>query len=532
MKAVTKQPDVFTVEVVRQALASIAEEMSLVVMRAARSPLLREAGDHSSALTAADGGVIAQGRDIPIHLGVMGFAAREFLKAVGRERLAPGDVWYLNLPEVGGNHLPDVKAVRPVFHEGELLAFAVSLAHWEDIGGATPGSYTAHATDVWQDGFRIPPTRFFADDEPIEETLGLLLANVRTRDVIRGDMLAQAAATRVADARLQALFETHGPETFKAVVERLDDLTEEQTRAAIRALPDGVYEGEDCMDDVGPDGGHVAIRVRVVIDGDDATFDFSATDDAVEAPVNATPSLAATAAGFFVKAVSRHEIFHADGFFRAVKVVTRPGSVVNPPSSYPVVLGNHETSQRCVDAIMRAMAGCIPDAVTAGGSASAAVLIFSGRWPDGRWWSFYEAHGGGEGGRADRDGWSATRVNLANVMNTPAEMIEAQYPIVVSRQALRRGSGGRGRHRGGDGVVRVYEMLGEDTRFAAMLDRCKVPPYGLFGGESGAPYELRRVSADGTEEAIAGRGHYRLKRGEKIVLSTAGGGGYGEPAAA
>ena len=524
----SERPDVFTVEVIRQALASIAEEMSLVVMRAARSPLLREAGDHSSALTSADGGVIAQGRDIPIHLGVMGFAAREFLKVVGKERLAPGDIWYLNLPEVGGNHLPDVKAVRPVFHEGELLAFAVSLAHWEDIGGATPGSYTAHATDVWQDGFRIPPTRFFAGDEPIEESLNLLLANIRTRDVIRGDMFAQAAATRVADTRLQTLFETHGPETFKAAVGKLNELTEEQTREAIRDLPDGVYEGEDHMDDIGPDGEHVAIRVKVTIDGDGATFDFSASGDAVEAPVNATPSLAATAAGFFIKAISKHEIFHADGFFRAVKVITRPGSVLSPPHSYPVVLGNHETSQRCVDAIMRAMVHCVPDAVTAGGSGSASVLIFSGQWPDGRWWSFYEAHGGGEGGRVDRDGWSATRVNLANVMNTPAEMVEAQYPIVVSKQALRDGSGGRGRHHGGNGVVRIYEMLGEDTKFAAMLDRCKVPPYGLLGGESGAPYELRRVSTGGTEEVIEGRGHYRLKKGEKIILSTGGGGGYGE----
>ena len=192
--------------------------MSLVVMRAARSPLLREAGDHSSALTFADGGVIAQGRDLPIHLGTMGFTVREFLKVVDKNRLAPGDIWYLNLPEVGGNHLPDVKAVRPVFYQGEILAFAVSLAHWEDIGGATPGSYTAHATDVWQDGFRIPPTRFFANDQPIDETLNLLLANVRTHEVIRGDMFAQAAATRVADRRLQALFETHGVDTFASAV--------------------------------------------------------------------------------------------------------------------------------------------------------------------------------------------------------------------------------------------------------------------------------------------------------------------------
>ena len=527
----TNQPDIFTVEVIRQALASIAEEMSLVVMRAARSPLLREAGDHSSALTFADGGVIAEGRDLPIHLGTMGFTVREFLKVIDKSRLSPGDIWYLNLPEVGGNHLPDVKAVRPVFYKGEILAFAVSLAHWEDIGGATPGSYTAHATDVWQDGFRIPPTRFFAGDQPVEENLNLLLANVRTHDVIRGDMFAQAAATRVADARLQDLFEAHGVETFESAVAMLNDLTEEQTREAIRDLPDGVYEGEDRMDDIAPNGEHVAIRVKITIDGEVATFDFSDTDDAIEAPVNATPYLAATAAGFIIKSISKQEIFHTDGFFRAVNVITRPGSLLQPPTSYPVVLGNHETSQRCVDAIMKALVPCIPEALTAGGAASAAVLIFAGQWPDGRLWSFYEAHGGGEGGRTDRDGGSSARINLANVMNTPAEMVEAQYPIVVSKQALRRGSGGRGRHWGGSGVVRVYEMLGEDTKFAAMLDRCKVPPYGLLGGENGQPYVLKRVTCEGEESVIEGRGHYRLKKGEKIILETCGGGGYGEPAA-
>ena len=307
-------------------------------------------------------------------------------------------------------------------------------------------------------------------------------------------------------------------------------MTEEQTRQAIRTLPDGVYEGEDHMDDLRPDGEHVAIRVKVTIDGDTAEFDFSATDDAVEAPVNATPYLAATAAGFIIKSISKQEIFHTDGFFRVVRVITRPGSLLQPPTSYPVVLGNHETSQRCVDAIMKALVPCVPEVLSAGGAASAAVLIFTGQWADGRWWSFYEAHGGGEGGRTDRDGWSATRVNLANVMNTPAEMVEAQYPIVISKQALRQGSGGYGHHSGGNGVVRVYEMQGEDTKFAAMLDRCKVPPYGLLDGEDGQPYVLRHVTAEGAESVINGRGHYRLKKGEKIILETCGGGGYGAPA--
>jgi N-methylhydantoinase B len=524
------QPDIFTVEILRQALASIAEEMSLVVMRAARSPLLREAGDHSSALTFLDGGVIAQGRDLPIHMGTMGFTVKEFLKYIDVKELAPGDIWYLNLPEVGGNHLPDVKAIRPIFHGGELLAFAVSLAHWEDIGGASPGSYTAHATDVWQDGLRIPPTRFFVDDEPVTQTLNLLLANVRTPDIIRGDMFAQAAATRVADGRLQALLDSHGAQTFKDAVAALNNITEAQTREAIRALPNGVYAGEDRMDDIGPNGERVTVRVTVTIEHDSAIFDFSATDDAIKAPINATPYLAATAAGFMIKALATQDIFHTDGFFRAVKVITRPGSLLQPPPHLPVVLGNHETSQRCADAIMKALVPCVPDALSAGGSASAAVLIFAGQWPDGRHWSFYETHSGGEGARLDRDGVASTKVNLANVMTTPAEMVEAQYPIAVHRQALLPGSGGQGGHSGGDGVVRAYEMLGDDTAFAAMLDRCEIAPYGLLGGADGRPYVLKRVTVDGNASIIPGRGHYRLMKGEKIIIETCGGGGYGKPA--
>ena len=466
---------------------------------------------------------------MPIHLGTMGFTVREFLKLVDASRLAPGDIWSLNLPHVGGNHLPDVKAIRPVFFNGELLAFAVSLAHWEYIGGASPGSYTAHASDVWQDGLRIPPTRFFANDQPIEDTLGLLLANVRTPEIIRGDLFAQAAATRIADSRLQTLFASHGVATFKAAVAILNGLTEQQTRAAIGELPDGVYRGEEQMDDLGANGEHVTIRVKVSIDGDTAAFDFSATDDAIEAPINATAFLAATAAGFVIKALSAQEIFHTDGFFRAVSVITRAGSLLDPPLSYPVVLGNHETSQRCVEAIMKALMPAIPQQLSAGGSASAAVLIFAGSWPDGRRWTFYETHSGGEGARAQRDGMASSRVNLGNVMTTPAEMVEAQYPLVVSRQALRANSAGRGRHNGGSGVVRIYEMLGEDTKLAAMLDRCKIAPYGLFGAEDGQPFVLKLVSRDGAESIIPGRGHYRLHKGEKIIIETCGGGGYGEP---
>jgi N-methylhydantoinase B len=235
--------DPVTLEVIRGALTAAAEEMSLVVMRSARSPLLREAGDLSSALTDAAGEMIAQGRDIPMHLGVMCFTVKEFLKLVPRAALAPGDVWFLNLPEIGGNHLPDVKAIRPVFAEGELFAFAVSLAHWADIGGAAPGSYYAGATDIWQEGLRIAPTRLFTASGADDEKLQLVLANVRGAVERDGDIHAQMAATLVAERRLGELVGEHGRDVVKAAMAELQDRSEQQMRAAIRALPRGVFEG-------------------------------------------------------------------------------------------------------------------------------------------------------------------------------------------------------------------------------------------------------------------------------------------------
>ena len=239
--------DLFTLEVIRHAFSAIAEEMSLVVMRSARSPLLREAGDLSSAITDTDGELVAQGRDIPMHMGVMSFTVKEFLKRVPVERLSAGDVWFLNLPEIGGNHLPDVKAVRPVFVDGVLRAFAVSLAHWADIGGAVPGSYVPWATDAWQEGLRLPPVRLFTAAGSDREKLDLVLANVRGAREREGDILAQMAATRVAEQRLQALCERHGGDNIALAMGQLHDHAEQQMIAALKSLPAGTYHGEDWL---------------------------------------------------------------------------------------------------------------------------------------------------------------------------------------------------------------------------------------------------------------------------------------------
>jgi N-methylhydantoinase B len=521
--------DPVTLEVIRSALTATAEEMSLVVMRSARSPLLREAGDLSSALTDADGEMVAQGRDIPMHLGVMCFTVKEFLKCVPANTLSPGDVWFVNLPEIGGNHLPDVKAIRPVFADGHLFAFAVSLAHWADIGGAAPGSYFASATDAWQEGLRISPTRLFSREGVEHRNLALILANVRGAPEREGDIHAQMAATLVAERRLHDLVAEHGLERVKTAMRVLQDRSEQQMREAIRAMPQGVFDGEDFLDDDGIVDRPIAVRVRIAFREDEAHFDFSASDDAAAGPVNTTPFIAVAGAMYAMKSLTRADIEPNGGVLRPLKVSTRPGSILEPPPTRPVVGGNHETSQRVVDAIFRALEPTLAERLTAGGPTTSGLLLFGMRRRDGAWGTLYETHGGGEGARVDRDGSPVVRVHMSNVMNTPAEVIEAEYPIEIVRQALRRGSGGAGMHRGGDGLLREYRMLTDGVSLTTMFERRVIPPYGLRGGSPGAPFRVTLVTSEGKREEVKGKCNLRLAQGDSVILESCGGGGYGPP---
>lgn len=519
--------DPVTIEVIRNALNATAEEMSLVVMRSARSPLLREAGDLSSALTDAEGRLIAQGRDIPMHVGVMSFTVAKFLERVPRERLEPGDVWFLNLPEVGGNHLPDVKAIRPVFVDGIVRAFAVSLAHWADTGGAVPGSYVANAVDAWQEGLRMPPFRLFSAGGPDREKLDMVLANVRGAPEREGDILAQMAATRAAEERLHQLFAEHGTQTVIGAIEAIHDRAEAQMRSALRAIPDGTYAGEDWLDDDGAGSDPIAIRVRVAINGDEATFDFSETADAARGPVNTTPFIAAASVFYVVKTLFGPDIQPSGGCYRPLRIVTRPGSLLEPGIDKPVVGGNHETSQRIADAVFKALEPTGPERLSAGGPTTSGLVLFGGRRADGVWTTLYETHGGGEGARHDRDGEPVIRVHMSNVMNTPAEVIEAEYPIRVECQRLREGSGGAGRHRGGDGLHREYRVLCDDMSLTSMFERRVIPPYGLRSGEPGAAFRVTVVEKSGHAFELPGKANVRLGYGDLVVVESCGGGGYG-----
>ena len=522
--------DPFTVEVIRNALNSAAEEMSAVVMRSARSPLLREAGDLSSTIMDADGELIAQGHDVPVHLGVLSYTVKSFLGRVPRERLRPGDIWFFNLPEVGGNHLPDVKAVRPLFHDGRIIAFATSLAHWADIGGAAPGSYYANATDAWMEGLRISPLRVVAGDEIDAEKLEIILSNVRGRREREGDLLAQVAATRIADRRIAEIIARHGIQTFEATIAKLHDLSDRQMRNVLHGLPDGVFEGVDYLDDGGPGNMPVAIRVKITKSDDTAIFDFSGSDDAIAGPLNTTPYVAGSAVFYCIRALASEVIQPNGGAYRPLKIITRSGSVFDPGSDKPVVGGNHETSQRAVDAIFKALEPHAGAKISAGGNTSSGLVIFSGPTPGGGWATLYEPHGGGEGARADRDGRPVVRVHLTNVMNTPVEVIEAEYGLRVEHQKLRSGSGGAGRHHGGDGMARAYRILTDGITATTMFERRLVPPYGLRGGADGMPARVTRQSSDGACVELRGKENVALEKGDLIIVETPGGGGYGAPA--
>jgi N-methylhydantoinase B len=508
-------------EVIRQATIAVAEEMKFDLMRTARSPVLREAGDLSCAITDAAGRTVAQGQDIPMHLGVLSFTVQRLLEMVPADTLAPGDVYFTNLPACGGNHLPDVKAVRPVFVGGSLAAFAVALAHWPDVGGALPGSYVPFAREIHQEGLVIPPTRLFAADRPCEEALRLVLANVRGAEQRRGDIQAQVAATSIADERLQETFITHGVGAVHEAWERMQEESAERVRRALSGVRDGTYVGEDALDDDGIGDEPIAIRVSVTIASDRAVFDFRRTDPATQGPVNTTPFIAAASVAYVVRAVLGPEIASNDGLLRPIEILTEPGSLLDPGPDAALVAGNHETSQRIVDALLRAFAQAVPERVVAGGMGSSGLALFAigGDF-------LYETHAGGSGASAGRDGDAATRIHMSNVMNTPTEVIETEYALRVERHEIRAGSGGTGLRRGGDGVRRMYRVLADEARLTTMVERSRIAPWGFAGGADGERSAVW-LERDGVRQPLRGKGTVELRRDDVVIVETAGGGGWG-----
>lgn len=523
--------DPITFEVIRSALYAIADEMKVILSRSARSPLLQEAGDLSCALTDPEGRLVAQGDDMPIHLGVMAFTVKELLRRVDRATMKPGDFYLTNALDVGGNHLPDMKGIAPIFVHGHLVAFAETLAHWADIGGMIPGSYSARATEIYQEGLQIPPVKVIEGGKVRHEVVDLIMTNVRGREQRFGDLMAQYAATQYADRRVRAIVEAYGRDTVGAAMAESFDYSERRMRHAIRTIPEGVYRAEDFMDDDGASGKPFRIVVEVTVRDGEITYDFTGTDAQAAGPINTTYFGTCSAAFCATRNLTDPSIPANEGCYRPIRVIAPEGTILNVRHPGPVVAGNHETSERVIDAIVLALASAIPAQVTAACFGSAFISILAGR--DRRRaspFTFYEIGPGGYGARPHRDGTNGTRARIGNTKNTPAEVVEKAYPVRVVEYGFVPDSGGAGKFRGGLGVRRAYRVL-EPATASLMGERCRFRPYGLFGGEEGRAGEVRILATDGrVRQTLRGKEVAELETGEVLVVESAGGGGYGNPA--
>ena len=440
---ILRDVDPATFEVVKNSLYSAAEEMRVVLAKTAYSPILKVAGDYSCGIFDTKGLMVAQGPDLPIHLGSMPPAVQAVIRAW--DTFVPGDVYIHNDPYDGGSHLPDVNVVTPAFVDEQLIGFACIRAHWPDIGSATPGSYGA-VSEIFGEGLRLPPVKLYAAGEPVREVADIIFANVRTPNERRGDLSAQVAANRRAVARLEALARRYGPERLMQIMQGVMDYSEVLMRNALNALPDGEGSFEDICDGDGIiEAGETidqpfTIRLHVVKCGGELAVDFAGSDGQVAGPMNAP--LAVTASGIYTAVKTMADpnalIPPNSGCWRPITVTAEPGSVVNATMPAPVVYANHEISHRVCDMLFAAMAGFAPDNVMACSQGTSAILTLGGVDPrSGEAYVSYETIKGGFGARPTKDGINTISAGISNTMNTPIEILEMSFPLRVEAYELR-----------------------------------------------------------------------------------------------
>jgi len=507
--------DAVEVSLFQHRLASLCDEMGARLRRAAISPNIRDRLDFSCAIFDARGELLAQAAHIPVHLGSMAFAMREIVQ---RFAWREGDVVVFNDPFAGGTHLPDVTLVVPLFARRRLVGFAGVRAHHADIGGVAPGSM-GRAQSIEDEGVLIPPMHWFAAGKERPELFERLAARVRTLDERRADLAAQLAAARVAAERIS----NEDPDWLAARMRALDALAEGYGRAAIDALADGVYAFSDWMDDDGLGDTPVRIEVAVEIDGDRAVVDFSGTSKAVSGPINCPLSVTVAAVWYVFRCLMPAHAPTAAGVFRPIEVKTKEGMLVHAPRGVAVAAGNVETSQRIVDVLLGALAKAVPDRIPAAAQGTMNNIAFAG---DG--WTHYETLAGGMGAHAAGDGAGPVQCHMTNTRLASAEVLESYAPLRVVRCEVRRGSGGQGKHRGGDGMIREWEALAP-CRVAWLTERRKIAPWGLAGGKRGKPGRNLLRRASGQEEELPPKGEAELGAGDRIVIETPGGGGWGRP---
>ncbi len=533
--------DPIRLEIFKHLFAAIAEEMGTVLRKASYSPNIKERRDFSCAIFDGQGRMIAQAAHIPVHLGSMPLSVKAAVEHFSGD-LQPGDMVVLNDPFRGGTHLPDITMVSPVFlpspsRKGPgsvVIGFVASRAHHADVGGMTPGSMPV-GREIFQEGLIIPPVKLVEAGQMDRDILALILANVRTPQERRGDLSAQIAANHRGAERLVEMFTRYGQEEVTDAEEQLLAYTERMTRRLIESLPDGVYRFTDYLDDDGVNDRPVPITVAVTICADSATVDFTGSASQQAGSVNAVYAITLSAVYYVFRYLLGLDVPNNSGCLAPIEVIAPPGTVVNALSPAPVAGGNVETSQRIVDVLLGALAQACPGKVPAASQGTMNNITIGGQTPlslpgrgvagEDRPFAYYETIGGGMGARPTSAGPSAVHSHMTNTLNTPVEALEYAYPLRVIRYEIRTGSGGAGKFRGGEGIVREIQVL-TDCQVTLLSERRKFPPYGLAGGEPGKTGENLLIR-DGEEIPIPGKGSVDLRSGDMLSIRTPGGGGYG-----
>lgn len=511
--------DAATLEIMRNQLESIAEEMGNVLITSAYSPNIKERQDCSTALFDVNGRLIAQAEHIPVHLGAMPEAVETVIECDPQ----PGDVFALNDPFEGGTHLPDVTLVSPVFIDGEPLGYAVSRAHHADVGGMTPGSMPAGAREIYQEGVRLPPVRLITEGSVNNDVLDLFMANVRNSHERHADIRAQIAANERANTRLREFVTNHGKDRTITAFDAVIDYSRDRITAELTDLPDGTYHARDVLEGDGVSDDEIPIEVAVTIDGTAVDFDFEGTASQIPGNVNAPIAVAKSAVYFVLRCVTDPGIPPNHGCYAPVTVSIPSGSLLDPQPPAAVVGGNVETSQRVTDVVFAAFANAVPERVPAQGQGTMNNLTIGSREAGNASFTYYETIAGGFGARSTDDGMDGVQVGMTNTLNTPIESLEAEYPLFIERYSFRENSGGRGQYRGGLGLVRSITV--EETATVSLLtERRRVAPSGIDGGKDGMTGE-NRINGDNAPTKTT----RDVAAGTTITICTPGGGGHGEP---
>jgi len=534
MRTCEESHDAFTFSVLRSLMESIPSEMAEVVKRTSYHPIMNEVLDFSTALLDARAELLASAQAVTVHLGALELCAKTIVNFFGIDNCNPGDVFIHNNPFPGGTHLPDVDVMTPIFYKGTLAGFSMARGHHGDIGGAYPGSYAGVARSIFAEGVRIPPTKMFEAGKLNEGFINLFLANVRQPTSAWGDLQAQVAGCRLGEKRIQEMFDKYGLQTMHEAMAWTMDYSEQMTRAEFERIPDGTYAFEDYLDNDGIDKDRpVKIHVAITVQGSDMTVDFSKSDLQTKGPANCVLGNLTAAVRCALLNLTDPSISNNHGCYRPVTIIAREGLCINAKYPSAVVTGNTENTSRVIDAITGALARVMPDKVIASDSGTATAHIAGGLDP--RTNEYYAWYLGSDptawGARATKDGFQCNggpRVG-GIICQIPMEVMETRWPFFIEQYSFAVDSGGPGKYRGGTSGVMILRPVGHDAEIGGAMDRCVIPPYGLFGGMPGLHGENKIIHHDGRETDISRSGGEICRDGEIMYWRAPGGGGYGNP---